>query len=93
MGPRHRGAPRPLFGWNAYKGAGLKNRDVIRANERYRSASRTLFQLGAALLAASAVKLYDQQRLTLETVGWLVGSSVLIWSGWILLGLLDSEDA
>jgi hypothetical protein len=71
----------------------LKNRDVIRANERYRSASRTLFQLGAALIAAAVVRGYDDGRVTVETLGWLLASFALIWAGWLILGLLDSEDA
>jgi hypothetical protein len=70
----------------------VKNRDAIRANERFRSISRTMFQLGAALLGAAVVKAYGAGGLTSETAGWCVGAASLIWVGWQVLGLLDSED-
>lgn len=60
-------------------------------NERYRSVSRTLFQLGAALLAAGVVKVYSARQLSFETLGWLFAASVVIWIGWLVLGLLGSE--
>jgi len=70
----------------------MKNRDAIRANERYKSISRTLFQFGAALGAAAVVKVYSDKGIGLEAVGWLATSFALIWVGWLILGLLDSED-
>jgi len=70
----------------------LKDRKVIRSNERYRSVSRTLFQLGAALLAAAAVRVYSDQTFSPETLVWLSSSASLMWTGWLILGLLDSED-
>ena len=70
----------------------MKNRDAIRANERYKSISRTLFQFGAALAGASAVKVYSDKALSFETITWVISSAALIWVGWLVLGLLDSED-
>lgn len=47
----------------------MKGRDAIRANERYRTISRMLFQLGTALIAATVVKGYDVGTVTPELVG------------------------
>ena len=60
-------------------------------NERFKSVSRTLFQLGAALLAAASVKFYSDVTITIETACWIVASVGLMWLGWIILGLLESE--
>ena len=60
-------------------------------NERYKSVSRTFFQLGSALLAAALAKSYAAGSFSPETAGWFLISIVLIWSGWIVLGLLESE--
>jgi hypothetical protein len=60
-------------------------------NERYKSVSRSLFQLGSALLAAAVVKIYSSQTVTIETGSWLFVAFVVIWSGWQVLALLESE--
>ena len=60
-------------------------------NERYRALSRTLFQLGGALLGATAVRLYQNLALDWALVVWSVGAASLIWVGWLILGLLESE--
>lgn len=53
--------------------------------------SGILFQLGAALLAAGVVKAYVDQGLSLESASWIFVAAVLIWVGWLWLGLLESE--
>ena len=65
---------------------------IMTANERWKSVSRTFFQLGAVLLAATTVKIYEAERLTLETLSWLLVTSCLIFAGWKVLVLLESEN-
>lgn len=60
-------------------------------NERIKSVSRTLFQLGGALFAASAVKLYGDRAIGFEVVLWFLVSGIVMWVGWLILALLESE--
>ena len=60
-------------------------------NERGKSVSRSLFQLGTALLGGDAVKTYNEAEIAIEAVIWLGASVLLIWTGWLILGLLEPE--
>lgn len=64
---------------------------IMCANERWKSVSRTFFQLGSVLFAATTVKVYDAQRFTLEALFWLLITFCLIFAGWKVLTLLESE--
>lgn len=50
-------------------------------NERIKSVSRTLFQLGGALFAASAVKLYGDRAIGFEVVLWFWSAGSLCGCG------------
>ena len=60
-------------------------------NERWKSVSRTLFQLGSALLAAAAVRLYGSLTFDWTLALWSIGAGALISGGWKVLSLLESE--
>ena len=60
-------------------------------NERWRSASRTLLQLGTVLLSATVIEMYRGGRATLETGVWLTIAAGLMYAGWKVLILLESE--
>jgi hypothetical protein len=64
---------------------------IMCANERWKSVSRTFFQLGSVLLAATTVKAYGDQRFTLETLTWFLLTCCLMYVGWKVLVLLESE--
>lgn len=61
------------------------------ANERIKSISRTLFQVGSALFAAAFVRAYSTNWVSLGTVGWFLASAALMWLGWKILIRLESE--
>ena len=65
--------------------------EIMVANERWKSISRTLFQFGAVLASAAAVELYRDAALTMETVAWSMGASALMFAGWKVLILLEPE--
>ena len=64
---------------------------IMTANERWKSLSRTLFQLGAVLASAATVEIYDDGALSLETAIWLLCALGLMFIGWKVLILLESE--
>lgn len=64
---------------------------IMVANERWKSLSRTLFQLGAVLLSASAVEVYRDAALTIEVAVWSAAAFGLIYVGWKVLILLEPE--
>ena len=64
---------------------------IMSANERIKSISRTLMQTGSALFAAAAVRSYAENTLSLETGGWALTATGLIWVGWKMLIRLESE--
>jgi hypothetical protein len=70
----------------------LKDPRIIRANERYKAIAGALTNLGTGLLAAAVVKMYADGKATLETASWFIPAGVLMFVGWQVLGLLDSED-
>lgn len=70
----------------------MKDMPTVRRNERIRSVSRSLLQLGTALLAAAAVKAYHDRAFSVDALVWLVGSTPLIWVRLSALDLLESED-
>ncbi len=69
----------------------MSDATILRANERYKAIASVALQLGTALLAAAFVKFYVDGRFSLEATGWLVIAAVLIWVGWMTLGLLEPE--
>ena len=60
-------------------------------NERLKSVSRTLLQLGSALFEEALVKSYAAATVSVETVGWFLISFAAMWSGWLILALLEPE--
>ena len=60
-------------------------------NERWKSVSRTLFQIGSVLGSAAFIEMYRRDSMTLETGGWLVGAAGLMYAGWKVLMFLESE--
>ena len=64
----------------------------LRANERFNAMSGASIQLGTALFAAAVVKVYVDQAFTWEAGGWSSIAAMLIWLGWKLLGLLETEN-
>lgn len=65
---------------------------IMTENERIKSISRTLLQVGSALFAAALVKAYGANGLALETAAWLLTAAALMFLGWKILILLDSEN-
>ncbi len=64
---------------------------IMCQNERWKSVSRTLFQLGAVLLSAAVIETYRGDSVTLETAGWSIGAAALMYAGWKVLMFLESE--
>ncbi|KQN33593.1 hypothetical protein [Sphingomonas sp. Leaf38] len=64
---------------------------ILRSNERAKAISNALFNLGAALVGACAVKLYAKPTIDLELTIWSLGAGMLIYVGWLWLSLLESE--
>lgn len=66
---------------------------IMAANERIKSISRTMMQLGAALLAGAIVRMYADAAVSLEPLMWLLGAGALIFAAWkmLMLMLLESE--
>jgi hypothetical protein len=64
---------------------------IMCANERCKSISRTLFQVGSVLFAAAAVKIYNETSLIFEAALWLSAAFGLMFLGWKMLILLESE--
>lgn len=65
---------------------------VLRANERYKAVANALWTLGTALFAAGVVRGYQDRAVSIEILGWFFTASVLIWLGWKVLGLLETEN-
>lgn len=64
---------------------------IMCANERCKSVSRTFLQLGTILFAATTVRIYEERQFTLETLSWLLATCCLMFVGWKILILLESE--
>ena len=63
---------------------------IMCENERTKSISRTLFQLGSVLFAAAAVKIYGE-GLSIEAASWSLTAFALMFVGWKILILIESE--
>lgn len=61
------------------------------ANERLKTVSNVLFQLGTALFGAGFVKIHVDQAIGLEALGWILASLTLMFAGWKVLFLLEAE--
>ncbi|MEI9850379.1 MAG: hypothetical protein WDN24_05350 [Sphingomonas sp.] len=66
---------------------------ILRWNERTKAVSGLCFNLGGALLAAVVVRLFNLASIDLEAALWLMTMAVLFWIAYMLLGLLEPEDA
>jgi hypothetical protein len=66
-------------------------RRYLRLNERVKAVSNLFFNLGGALLGATAVRLNDRLTIDLPSALWLVGSAFLTWIAYMALGQLQSE--
>lgn len=64
---------------------------IMTANERWKSLSRTAFQLGAVLISAATVKTYGDSSFSLEVAVWFAVAFALMFVGWKVLTLLESE--
>ena len=70
----------------------MADSSTITANERLKAISSALFQLGTALFGAGFVKLYVDKAISLEALGWIFTSLTLMFAGWKVLYLLESEN-
>jgi hypothetical protein len=64
---------------------------IMAANERVKSISRTLLQIGSALLAAATIRIYTDNWVSLEAGGWILTAAALMWLGWKILIRLEPE--
>ncbi len=64
---------------------------IMAANERWKSISRTLFTVGSALDGAAIVKGYNVNWVDWEVALWFLGGIALMFLGWKMLGMLESE--
>lgn len=69
----------------------MADSSTITANERLKAISSALFQLGTALFGAGFVKIYVDQAIGLEASGWILTALGLMFAGWKVLYLLESE--
>lgn len=65
--------------------------DRLRRSEKIKTLATITGQLGTALFAAAAVRIYDKMTLELATFFWIVVSFVLIWVTMWSLGKLEAE--
>ena len=65
--------------------------EVTRRNKRVEQISSVFSNLGTALVAATAVRLFDQVKFDLTLLLWSVTAAFLIWLGTKLLDLLEEE--
>lgn len=70
----------------------MSNSSVLTSNERLKAISSALFQLGTALFGAGFVKLYVDKAIGLEASGWILTALTLMFAGWKVLDLLESEN-
>ncbi|MES2444816.1 MAG: hypothetical protein V4574_18490 [Pseudomonadota bacterium] len=69
----------------------MSDPSIIQANERLKGLANLLFNLGAALLGAVAVRLYGLMTIDVSIALWSILSATLIWMAYMVLGLLQSE--
>lgn len=65
--------------------------DRLRRNEKIKALATISGQLGTALFAAAAVRIYDKSKLEAASAFWILVSFVLIWVTMWSLGKLESE--
>lgn len=65
--------------------------DNLRRNEKIKAFSTITGQLGTALFAAAAVRIYGKMALEGASAFWIVVSFVLIWVTMWSLGKLEVE--
>lgn len=62
----------------------------LRYNERIKGIAGVMNNLGAALLGVSVARI-TLNDADLVALFWLVGSGMLLFGGWAVLGLLERE--
>lgn len=65
--------------------------DRLRRNEQIKTISTITGQLGTALFAAAAVRIYDKMNVEGASAFWIFVSFVLIWVTLRALGELEAE--
>lgn len=65
--------------------------EITRRNKRIEQISSAFMNLGTALIAATAVRLFDRVSLDWTTLLWSGAATLLIWLGLNVLGLLEEE--
>ena len=65
--------------------------EVTRRNKRAEQISSALMNLGTALVAATAVRLFDQVAFDPTSLLWSGIAAALIWVGMKTLDLLEEE--
>ena len=65
--------------------------EILRSNERVKAWSNLLMNLGGALLAACAVRFFNERQLDLTLLTWTVGMAALIFAAHKVIDLLESE--
>lgn len=65
--------------------------ETVQTNERVKLISSILSNLGTALIATSVARWFLTDFDAFVFI-WLVGSAVLIWSGWHILTMLEAEN-
>jgi hypothetical protein len=63
----------------------------LRSNEQIKAFATILGQFGAALIGASAVRIYDELSLDSAAFFWLFVACVLIWLMMWSLGKLEAD--
>ncbi|WP_156679555.1 hypothetical protein [Sphingomonas profundi] len=66
--------------------------ETLIANERVKAVSGLLFNLGPALVATIAARIYVSGATDRTALLWSTGAMLTIWSGWKLLHLLHAEE-
>ena len=64
---------------------------VLVSNERIKAAAGLLFNLGGALFAATAVKVYSDPVFDRAVLLWSLATAALIYAAWLVLSLLERE--
>jgi hypothetical protein len=65
--------------------------DRLRRNEKIKASATIASQFGAALIAAAAVRIYDELSLDKAAAFWILVGSVLICFTMWSLGKLEAE--
>lgn len=70
----------------------MSDPEIVRANARVNAWSNTFMNLGSALVAADAYRVFVQVIADLVTALWTLGAALLIFTGLKVLGLLEADE-